>query len=144
MEFVCYARDKIADFRYAGEIGLEGEGTATELLDFTNDFAGFGLRFAVMDGDIGAFVGKTKGNGVAKALPCPGDEGDAAVEVGFGGHGRGTLGKGSTSEFTVHSRQFEAKRKSPQRAQGKSEREKHNHEGTLKETLKLRARGCGA
>ena len=96
LEFLGDACDEIVDLLDASEVGLDGDGATAEFFDFVDDFEGFLLRFAVVDGNVGAFVGETKGDGAAKALPCPGDEGDAVVQGSFGGHGRGHVRKGST------------------------------------------------
>ena len=87
LEFACDACDEFMDLLDASEVGLDGEGATAEFFDFADDFEGFLLGFTVVDGDVGAFAGETKSDGAAKALPCPGDEGDAVVQGGFGGHG---------------------------------------------------------
>ena len=96
LEFVCDARDEIVDLFDVGEISLDGDGAAAELFDFVDDFEGCLLGFTVVDRNVGAFVGETKGDCPAKALPSPGDQGDAVVQGRFGGHGRGHVRKGST------------------------------------------------
>ena len=87
LEFLGDECDEIVDLLNASEVGLDGDGATAEFFDFADDFEGFLLGFTVVDGDVGAFAGETKCDGAAKTLPCPGDEGDAVVQGGFGGHG---------------------------------------------------------
>lgn len=96
VEFLRDTRKEILNLLDASEIGLDGDGAAAEFFDVVDDFEGFRLRFAVVDGDVGAFGSEAKSDSAAETLPCPGDEGDAVVEGGFGGHKVGGLGKGST------------------------------------------------
>ena len=96
LEFLGDACDEIVDLLDASEVGLDGDGATAEFFDFVDDFEGCLLGFTVVDRNVGAFVGETKGDGAAKALPCPGDEGDAVVQGRFGGPGRGHVRKGST------------------------------------------------
>jgi hypothetical protein len=93
LEFLGEACDETVDLLDASEVGLDSDGATAEFFDFVNNVKRFLLRFAVVDGDVAAFVGETKGDGAAKALPCPGDEGDAVMQDRFGGHEEVTRGK---------------------------------------------------
>jgi hypothetical protein len=104
LEFRRDARNEIVNLLDASEVGLQSNGASAEFFDFVDDFEGLLLRFTVVDGDVGAFGGDPQSDGAAKALPCPGNEGDAAMEGVFGGHGVGGLGKGSTGFTTEDTR----------------------------------------
>jgi hypothetical protein len=117
LEFLCDAGNEIVNLLDASEVSLDGDGTAAEFFDFADDFESFRLRFAVVDSDVGAFAGETKSDGAAETLPCPGNEGDAVVEGGLGGHGVRGLGKGSTgftTEDTEGTEKPETKRRNGQ------------------------------
>lgn len=86
LKFLGDARNELLNLVYVGKLSLKGDGTAAESFDFTNNFAGFRFRFAVVDGDVDAFAGETKSNCAANAFPCPGDEGHEALQIDFPGH----------------------------------------------------------
>lgn len=79
--------DEILDLGDVGEVGGNGDGALAELLDFVDGVAGFGFGAAVVDGDVGALGGEAEGYETSNAFGGAGDEGDAAGESLFVGHG---------------------------------------------------------
>src|SRR6185312_1122530 len=74
--------DELRDLSGDGDIGLDGDGAASELADFGGDSFGFCSAVNEVDGNIGSGGGESQCNAAADATAGAGDESDAADKRG--------------------------------------------------------------
>ena len=102
LEILCDARHQFLNLRDVGKVGLDGDRTAAQTFDFAYYTASFGLRFAEMNRNVGAFLGKTKSDGASEALTCSGDKRHASRQFRLATQiVQFPLRKGSTSPVRI-------------------------------------------